>query len=142
MADVAGTAVGVVSLGLEACKGLVCYIGHVKGEKREISQISTRLDNLADILEKLKTVLDNIEPTNNGSTLLANAGVIACTSALENVRRKWQPDTNPMHGFREAVRYWKSKLSYPFRREDILFLREMVESIQQNLHTALLALLL
>jgi hypothetical protein len=147
MADpfsVAGSAVGIVALGLEVCKGLVWYIGHVKDEKQEVSQIADRLDKLADILEKLKTALDELESTADGSTLLSNAGLLACSSALSNIRSKLQPPVRgaQTQGFRQSVRYWKSKLAYPFRREDLLFLKQMVEDVQQNLHTALLALLL
>ena len=147
MADpfsVAGSAVGVVALGLEVCKGLVWYIGHVKDEKQEVSQIADRLDQLADMLEKLKTTLDELEPTADGSTLLSNAGLLACSSALSNIRLKLQPSIGgaQTQGFRRSVRYWKSKLAYPFRRDDLLFLKQMVEDVQQNLHTALLALIL
>ena len=147
MADpfsVAGSAVGVVALGLEVCKGLAWYIGHVKDEKQEVSQIADRLDRLADILEKLRTILDELEPTADRSTFLPNAGLLACSSALNNIRLKLQPSIGgaQTQGVRQSVRYWKSRLAYPFRRDDLLFLKQMVEDVQQNLHTALLALLL
>jgi hypothetical protein len=147
MADpfsIAGSAVGVVALGLEVCKGLVSYIGQVKDEKQEVSQIADRLEQLADILEKLKITLNELEPTADGSTLLPNAGLLACSSALNNIRLKLQPSISgsQTQGVRQSVRYWKSKLAYPFRRVDLLFLKQIVEDVQQNLHTALIALLL
>ncbi|KAF2261842.1 hypothetical protein CC78DRAFT_338241 [Lojkania enalia] len=36
----------------------------------------------------------------------------------------------------------RTKLKYPFQRDDLLFLKGMVEHVQQNLHTALLALVI
>lgn len=150
MADpfsVTGSAVGVVALGLEVCKGLVWYIGHVKGEKNEISQITERLDKLADVLENL-SILGKLEPTPGSaidpSTIITSTGILACSNALDGIRKNLQRSNNARQaqGFRDSVRYWESRLSYPFRREDLLFLKQMVEGVQQNLHTALLSLLL
>ena len=143
MADVASSVVGIISLGLQVCQGLSWYIGHVKDEETEVSQISDRLDNLANILENLTNVLAKIESTTGSSSdtsnFLANVGIQACSTALSNIREKLQvPSGNKMQGFRKAVKYWKSRLSYPFRREDLMFLKQMVESVQLNLNTALL----
>ncbi|KAF2791790.1 hypothetical protein K505DRAFT_248099 [Melanomma pulvis-pyrius CBS 109.77] len=151
MADpfsVTGSAVGVVALGLEVCKGLAWYIGNVKGEKSEVSQISERLDKLADILENLTNILGKLKPVPGSvidpSTILTSTDILACSNALDNIREKLQSSNNARQNqcFRDSVRYWKSRLSYPFRREDLIFLKKMVESVQQNLHTALLSLIL
>jgi hypothetical protein len=107
----AGSAVGVVALGLEVCKGLVWYIGKVKGEKQELSHISERLDELADVLENLTNTLGHAGPTPGctikTSTVLASSGVIACSTALEAIRQKVQPfkTAKPAQGFRVSVRY-------------------------------------
>jgi hypothetical protein len=50
MADpfsIVGSIVGVVSFGIKVCEELVTFIGHAKDGKSEMSQISSRMDDLA-----------------------------------------------------------------------------------------------
>ena len=143
MVDVAGSVVGIISLGLQVCQGLSWYIGHVKDEETEVSQISDRLDHLANILENLTNMLAKIESmpgsSSDTSNFLANVGIQACSTALSNIREKLQvPSESKTQGFQNAAKYLKLRLLYPFRREDLMFLKQVVESVQLNLNTALL----
>jgi len=56
MADpfsVTGSAVGIVSLGLQICKGLEWYVSSVKEAKDKAEQIATETEELASLLERL-----------------------------------------------------------------------------------------
>jgi hypothetical protein len=146
--SVAGSAVGVVSLGLTVCKELISYVGHVKDRDVEVELISDRMEKLAEYLEQLQAIVNRVDSqtTTFGSnvTAIATSGIEACAAALRKIEAKL-PSTTNLHNdttFRGRARAWKTRLAYPFRRDDILFLKDMVESFQQNLTTALQALTL
>jgi hypothetical protein len=144
MADpfsVAGSAVGVVSLGILACQGLVTYIDDVKDGKERTIQISRQMDELAAHLERLETIMSKIEP--NAYVKGAEEGIVACAEAIEKVRDKlgWDASTSGTT-FRTQWRDMKQKLWYSFKKMDIAYARGVIEFIEQNLQTALLALIL
>jgi hypothetical protein len=144
--SVAGSAVGIVSLGLTVCKELISYVGHVKDRDLEVELISGRMEKLTEYLEQLQAIVNRVDSqtTMFGSnvTAMATSGIEACAAALRKVETKLPSTIDPHNDttFRGQARAWKTRLAYPFRREDILFLKDLVESVQQNLTTALQAL--
>jgi hypothetical protein len=140
--SIAGSAIGLVAIGFKLCDELVSFTRHIRGEKLEIARISDHLDQLSDTLENLTTVLDS---SCSDSKVYLDGNMQACSDALEAIKKRLQPPNEkalPGPGFRDKMQYWKVRLTYPFRREDIFFLRQMLESVQQTLHTALLSLIL
>lgn len=142
MADpfsVVGSAVGVVSLGIEVCKGLVWYIDNAKNAKDRISQLSDQTDRLTCLLELLESVL---EKTHAGrSRTETKAGVLACSEALDNIRTKLRSAT-PAGGskFGQQLRSLKQQLLFPIKQSDLQHCKNVVESVQGNLNTALIVL--
>lgn len=144
MADpfsVAGSAVGVASLGILICQGLVIYIGDVKDDKERTAQVLRQIDELASHLERLISILSKMEP--NPHTLGAKQGIVVCAEAINKIKDKlgWE-----LNGARSTCRMqWKDpkkRLGYTLKKADIAHVRGVVEFIEQNLHTALLALML
>jgi hypothetical protein len=144
--SVAGSAVGVVSLGLTVCKELISYVGHVKDRDLEVELISGRMEKLAEYLEQLQAIVNRVDSQTttfgNNVTAIATSGIEACAAALRKIEAKLLSTTDPHNDttFRGRARAWKTRLAYPFRRDDIVFLKDIVESVQQNLTTALQAL--
>jgi hypothetical protein len=137
--SIAGSAVGIVSLGITCCENLLAFIGHVKDGKNEQAQIRNRMDDLADCLERLQCVVSATQCSSNGVETVVESGITACATALNNIREK-MPLSEENSDSRSLSRHfqgWKSRLGYPFRREEILFLKDMIESVQQNLIVAL-----
>ncbi|ORX95004.1 hypothetical protein BCR34DRAFT_608103 [Clohesyomyces aquaticus] len=146
MADpfsVTGSAVGVVSLGLQICKDLIGYINTAKDATDQIAQISRQMEDLANNLERLQTIVSKLDPCHATTANGASSGIIACAEALQKIQRKLAPSER-IEGskFRQQFHDLKERLIYPFKQDDILFWKDMVESIQQNLHTALITLLI
>ncbi|PSN69617.1 hypothetical protein BS50DRAFT_674188 [Corynespora cassiicola Philippines] len=138
--EIAGSAVGVVSLGIKLCEDLITYIGHVKDSKTEVSQISNQLEQLADILEKLQTISGE---AGADATRLVDAGVAACATALQKIQNELPALNNDGAdaSVRASVRSWRRRLAYPFlKREELFTLKAVLENIQLNLNTALHAL--
>lgn len=62
MADpfsVAGSAVGVISLGLAVGQGLLAYYGPLKAYDEQIHDVSDRIKSFSSTLKALKAVLAN-----------------------------------------------------------------------------------
>jgi hypothetical protein len=144
MADpfsVAGSAVGVVSLAILACQGLVTYIGDVKDAKDRTTQISRHMDELAAHLERLESIMSKIEPS--AYVTGAEEGIVACAEAIKKIRDKLSLDASAIETtLRTQWRDMKQKLWYSFKKMDIAYARGVIEFIEQNLQTALLALIL
>jgi hypothetical protein len=142
MADpfsVTGSAVGVVSLAIQICKGLVWYIDSARGAKDKVSHISSLMEKLTDLLELLESVIGKLDGSISGSA--TKAGIEACAEALEQIKRRLAGSSRTGDSkFRQQLKLLKHRLSFPFKQDDIMFWKDMVEGIQQNLHTALLAL--
>ncbi|QPC58077.1 hypothetical protein HYE67_000308 [Fusarium culmorum] len=60
---VAGSAVGIVSLGLQLCQGLVTYINAIKGRKEEIQDSVQEVQRVEVLLKNIKDVLPQLGST-------------------------------------------------------------------------------
>jgi len=141
----AGSAVGVFSLAIVACQGLVSYIGDLKDAKEKTVQIADQMDAFSEHLERLENAVSKLDPSICGDGV--QTGVVACMTAIQKMKQKLQsnykPTSNPNGPkFRQRLKEAKHQFLFPFRKEDILYWKSMAESVQQNLHTALAALIL
>ena len=59
--DVASSAVGIVSLGVQVCQGLLSYYDGWKSFSSDISSTYNSIDDLSRTLALLKALLDNNE---------------------------------------------------------------------------------
>lgn len=140
MADpfsVTGSAVGVVSLAIQVCKGLVWYINTARGADDRLSQIAAQTEYLATLLEWLESVSSKLNP--GGLQAVTQEGVIACADALEKIREKLASSPGGKNGSNpgQQLRSLKRRLSYPFKQGDIEFYKSALDSVQQNLSFAL-----
>lgn len=140
--SIAGSTISIVSFGIRLCKDLVAFIDHVKDGKAERSQVSSQMDQLANCLEQLQSVVDATKSPDQDTTSYADPAINACATALERVREKLPSSSQKSGkgGFSSYAREWKTNSAYPFRRAELLSLKEMVEGFQQNLLVALGAL--
>ncbi len=145
MADpfsVAGSAIGVVSLGIKVCEDLIRFTSHVKDGKDEVIKISARLDMLADILEQLQSTVTNVKQLTSNTSNNPDFGITALATALDELRRKLPTSSRKdnITGSLGRLREWRQSLVFPFKRDELLFLKDLVQDLQQNLILALQAL--
>jgi hypothetical protein len=134
MADgfsIGGSVVGVVSLTIEACKGIVWYTTNVKEAKDKTSKVREQMESLADLLEVLETVIGQRDPTTCSESVRTE--IIACKDALTKIKDKLPIQT--YNG--KNLQRLKYRLLFPFKQDGILWCKEVAESIQLNLNTAL-----
>jgi hypothetical protein len=136
--SVAGSAIGVVSLGITACKGLIWYIDNAKDAKEKTLDVSARLDSLADALERLQHIVGSLQPGSGASA--TTTAIVGCATAIHNIRSKlgnFTTDQNQHPSIRSRLRDIKLRLSYPFKQEEITYLRGLLSDVHQELQTAL-----
>lgn len=137
--SVVGSAVGVVSLGITACKGLVWYINSAADAKENTASISARLDSLVKALDLLEKVVEGLDSSQCASATSAVAS--ACSAAVASIRKKLgKPDRTKDQSFRTRLQNLKLCLLYPFKQEELAYWKNALEGIQQDLQIALLAL--
>jgi hypothetical protein len=59
--SVAGTAVGIVSLGLQVSQGIIKYMQAIKGRKNEIQDSIQEVQRVVSLLYRLNTVLPEVD---------------------------------------------------------------------------------
>jgi hypothetical protein len=138
----AGGAVGVISLGLTVCQGLLAYYGPFKTFHEQIDEIASRVSSLDGILNALQRVLINAHVLSNPptaqSTAVAIDSIICCHNGLQRLRKMLEKCQNKkpasnLLGSNIQV----NRMLYPFRRDTLVTLMETMNWLQSNLSTSL-----
>lgn len=141
MADpfsVAGSAVGVLSLAITTCQGVLSYYNswdsqdqNISDAKRKIERLRSSLSALEEVLPKLSSspvIAANVEQ----SVLCCKEGTVRLEHFLEKCRKNPAPLSliDKIHDFRK-------KAIFPFRQSSLDSLREIVRDLEDSLGTAL-----
>jgi hypothetical protein len=144
MADpfsVSGTAVGIISLGIQTCKGIVWYIDTAKDAKEKAERLRREVEQLADILESLETTITGAGLSSTSTLTVTYSGISACASALEQIKERLGTRSSIGQSRIETrIKIIKKYLSYPFQEGDLVYWKNALDHVQQHLQTALLAL--
>jgi hypothetical protein len=144
MADpfsITGSAVGVVSLAIQLCKGLEWYVSGVKDAKDKAGKIAADTEELTNLLELLEIIVAKVDPSQSVSTTLT--GIASCADAIATIRKKLKPDDLASDGkIKVSLKRLGKRMAFPFKEAEIEYCRGVLHTIQQSLHTALLALVI
>ncbi|GLI75175.1 hypothetical protein PoHVEF18_003428 [Penicillium ochrochloron] len=142
--SVAGSAVGVVSLGLQVCQGLASYIDKYKSADKEVKSCKCKVEGLNLILQELYDLLkgaDGTDPPLSGKFKVALRMITDCESGIQDVKitlSKIQTDSSePSQGVFPKIKTASKRALYPFRRDALVGLLTVLEWLQENLDTAL-----
>jgi hypothetical protein len=138
--EVGGSAVGIASLGIQVCQGLLSYYDAWTSYDSDISSTYDAITDLSKTLTILKTTLR--EEVDRERVGRVNTCVKSCEDALlklEEKRRSLQEYSQPQ-GLRQKMRSGLQRSWYPFRREVLAALKGSVTDVQERLKLALQAL--
>ncbi|KAL4782869.1 hypothetical protein BJX76DRAFT_368788 [Aspergillus varians] len=142
--SVAGSAVGVISLGLTVSQGFLAYYGPYKSFHEEIETVTTRMEALKRILRVIQTLTTEANllncPSVAQSTQIATDTILSCESALQKLQGVLNRlcASTPLRRLPMAeVKAHVNRLLYPFRRETLMSVIENVSWLQDNLNTSL-----
>jgi len=144
MADpfsITGSAVGVVSLAIQLCRGLEWYLSGIKEAKNKAEQITAETEELANLLESLESIISKADQSHAAS--VTRTGIVSCADAIATIRKKLKSDDQAASGgIQSSLKRLTKRLAYPFKEAEINYLKDVLSTIQQSLQTALLALVI
>ncbi|KAF5500508.1 hypothetical protein CGCS363_v006030 [Colletotrichum siamense] len=143
MAEVLGTVVGVVSLGIQVSSAISAYIEGVQCRKEEVESTIRYRRSFQLLLTQIGTLKENL-PTSSVPSTIALDGALKAAGAqilqLDSFMGKVlvqdsssSSETPASHKFRDQ----KKKLFYPFRRDQLISLDKRLQAINIALQSAM-----
>lgn len=138
--SVAGSVVGIISLGIQATQSLVEFYAAYKDQKSDVAYTTRKLERLLDVLETLRKQLDPPECRAYEQGLLKNVEKFIqdceeCILELQDENKKFKD--NSSDSIRAVARTATRRLAYPFRQSTLQKLDENIEETVSSLSLAL-----
>ena len=135
--DVAGSAVGIASLGIQICQGLLSYYDAWRGYDSDVRSAYDSIDDLSRTLALLKASLDSDELDEERKNRVKRC-LHSCEESLaklsqksQKLRKHGQPEGLRQKAWAELQRAW-----YPFRASTLAKLREIVGDVRERVKLA------
>ncbi|KAI7209557.1 hypothetical protein KC333_g8670 [Hortaea werneckii] len=136
--EVAGSAVGIASLGITVCQGLLDYCNDCKDYESDISGTRASLADLRGTLALLNENL-NAGGLDNERTAQVSSCLQSCTNGLQDPGTKLDElkKYSKPEGRRQKIRAKFQKTVYPFHKDTLDKLRGIVADVRERLNLAL-----
>ena len=136
--DVAGSLVGIVSLGLQVCGGLLSYYQSWKDCNGNVTELYQSIENLNNILQLLQDSVGR-QQLDSVSSHCVQESVNRLTANFGKLKKKLEKikDNNGAEGFRKQAKAQLARVSYPFRESTVLKLRALIFAQKSDLLLAL-----
>ena len=143
MADplsVAGSVVGIISLGIQVTTSLVSFYNSYKGRESDIIHMTGKLNGLLVTLQSLETTLSDRSFHVDERSLIESieTSVKSCDEMVQELQHEYQKISEPSSdGTGAAIKLAGRRGTYPFRQSTLLKLDEDVDELRANISTAL-----
>ena len=129
----AGSVVGVISLGLSACQGLLQYYASWKDYENDVSMTMRSLESLVETFHLLEMIVKDrdLKPELAGRL---EASIVACKDGVDSLKKKLEKikqNGSPV-SLQEKARSQARRVLYPFRQSTLVKLREIVSDLRNN----------
>ena len=141
MADpvsVAGSAVGVISLAITTCQGLISYYNSWETQDQNVNDAKGKMERLRSSLSALEEIMPKISSSSAIAEHVERC-VLSCgegTARLDQFLERCRKDLAPL-SLKDKLRVFKQKAIFPFRESSLDRLREIVRDLEGDLGTAL-----
>ncbi|SCN66212.1 uncharacterized protein FFB20_13807 [Fusarium fujikuroi] len=136
--SVVGSAVGIISLGIQVCQGLVSYLQSFKSQDQEIQDSIKEAQTIVSLFNSVKYVLLTLDQ--HSARVIA---VVDCLNDCEKKLRelqlflhKLQKSSEPIKNTRQKIKDARHSFAYPFLEGKLLSLRQSLQNLLQNLDLA------
>lgn len=142
MADpvsVAGSAVGVISIGIQVCQGLLSYYTAWRSYNGQVSHVYNKINGLNATLENLQSSFEKLSYTNQPATRNVLRSIASCedgVKALGTTLEKFSSIKAPQ-GLREKAHNYSLQTMFPFKQDTLQSMKAIVTDLQNNLDSAL-----
>ncbi|KIW68146.1 hypothetical protein PV04_04112 [Phialophora macrospora] len=137
--SVASGAIGVISLGLTVCDGLISYLSAFKGQTQFLSSLSRRAEDLNKCLRLLHQLLPPLRTRTPDVARKIEESLAECESAILDLQGKvaaFQRVQGPSLK-RDSLHHVSRRVIFPFKKDALLDLSGTIDNLQQNLETVL-----
>lgn len=141
MADpfsVIGSAVGVVSLAITTCQGVLSYYNSWDTQDQNISDAKGEIERLRSSFSALEEILPKVSPSSAIATQVEQCVLSSKegTGRLEQFLGKCLKNPAPL-SLIDKLRVCRQKAIFPFRQSSLDSLRKTVRDLEGSLGTAL-----
>ncbi|OBR16345.1 Ankyrin repeat-containing protein [Colletotrichum higginsianum IMI 349063] len=142
MAELLGTVVGVVSLGLQVCSGLNTYLDGVQGHREETESTRRRCNYMEALVKQIEDAQQHNSASFSGSGSPSLQPVLTgaqteLSSLRDYLNKVCAEASTPQTTIAQKIEGQKRKLLYPFRRDHLNRLGERLATANKALQTAL-----
>lgn len=137
--SVAGSAVGIISLGIQVCQGLISYLQSLQGREQDIKDSLNDVQTVISILYSLKSILPKVDKSSSETPAIRR-----CLAESEEKIRELQQFSleirgtqSPEHDILARIDHAGRALLYPFREGKLKSLCQALKSLLQNLSLSL-----
>jgi hypothetical protein len=137
--DIAGSIVGFVSLGITLCDGIFTYCQNWKHQDDDVRSLTALCESSKKLLEDIDQSVKNRLVLNANTVRKLEEALQACTERNEAVlqlARKYTvgPTTTGPQGKAQEL---FQKLKFPFKKQTLLELKDVMIDFRGNVDTAL-----
>lgn len=139
--EAAASAIGIASLGIQACQGLLSYYNDWKGYKQEITRTYESIGSLGGSLAQLLPFLQDTQLDKDKRETVIRS-LQSCEHAVSKLHKKLQKlrTYDKPEGARQRAWAEIQRACYPFRTSTLAKLQEVVDDARNRLQLALSAL--
>ncbi|KAJ4183972.1 hypothetical protein NW755_009513 [Fusarium falciforme] len=138
--SVAGSAVGIISLGIQVCQGLIQYADAIRGRQQDVNDGMDEVRSLLVVFKSLEQTIGRIEtdsPENAKSLLEHLRQAEAKLQSLEEVLTELDIPANTSSAIKGKMKETYRAATYPINKRKLEGTRQDVRSILGILTTAL-----
>ncbi|SCO06250.1 unnamed protein product [Fusarium fujikuroi] len=137
--SVAGSAVGIISLGIQVCQSLISYLQSFKGQDQDIQDSLNDVQTVVSILYSLKGILPKVDKTSSETPAIRRclAGSEAKLRELQQFSLKLRGTQSPGQDVLGKMDHTRHALLYPFREGKLKSLCQSLNGLIQNLTLSL-----
>ncbi|CVL04829.1 uncharacterized protein FMAN_12891 [Fusarium mangiferae] len=137
--SVAGSAVGIISLGIQVCQGLISYLQSFKAQDQDIQESLSDVQTMVSILYSLKGILPKVDKSSPETPAIRR-----CLAESEEKLREIQQFSLKLRGTESPEHYVLGKMDnarrsllYPFREGKLKSLCQALKGLLQHLSLGL-----
>ncbi len=137
--SVAGTAVGVISLGIQVTQSLFNFYNSYRDQNAELNHTVTRLDRLLDTFQCLRKTVSDRRFQADELSMIENIemSIKNCEELIQELQDECQKFDKTSTGITAAVKVAGRRATYPFRQSTLQKLDEDIGEIRANLSSTL-----
>lgn len=135
--SVASGAVGVVTLGVTLCQGLLQYYSSWKNSQKDVAAMYASLEGLSKTFRLLESTIRD-HKFNQAIIDRVTASIDLCEAGVNELDAKLLKVKNTaIRGIDDQIRGQFRRALYPFKESTLLDLRETVSDLRDNLSLAI-----